>query len=726
MPRYADNSEVLLFRPAFLVFLLSSTIWAQSVVKFSSDPTDVPNGAFAVGPFPSNALTVPDASQGTGVRVNLPSSESSCTSEASPVCSNTSLLNQLSGFSINPRLMVCFSALNAASAPIDVTTLRSGIGLVSVRGGSTMGIDQVIFDPVSNCAFAKPSNVLSQASSYVLLVGTAVHDLKGNPVGASSSYTPCSKGEGSAYCTGLAAALAGKTAPGGGSIVGASLFTTMEATAWLESARRFADGLPSAVIPAGFPSTFQVSQLKQFTWVPQNGGIPPQDIPLSALSNVAEVSFGLFLSPNYLNPSTVAITTGAASPISYNAVSYHVFTPAVKAGAKIPVVIFGHGLSDNQFGAPTYIASTLAKNGFATLAIEIPGHGYGPASFVTLTSTNGSMSTEFTPGRGVATSPGATIGSTDGCIASGAIGVRDCGRQTAVDLEALVHAIVSTGGLGVNLDPSRIYYVGQSFGSTVGTLFSAVDPTVRAAVLNGDGGTSTDIARLTITGRPLGLGFLETLGDPALFNVISLGAPAEDYFHDQFNDNYVFKGEPPVTNSIPGAMAIQAAFEAPDWLGMLGDPLAFAPHLKLSPLAGVPAKKTLFQFGFGDLEVSNPTESAVVLAAGGQATTSFLEFQIAASLQPELLGVEDPNYPGLPILPHRVLSNPTIFTPGNEAELSLALAEQQQSAAFFAANGNSVTDPNIYLTSPFTPSEGVFQTPINSLPEALNFLQIPK
>ena len=61
-----------------------------------------------------------------------------------------------------------------------------------------------------------------------------------------------------------------------------------------------------------------------------------------------------------------------------------------------------------------------------------------------------------------------------------------CARQTAVDLFTLVHAIQSTQGLGLNLDPSRIYYAGQSFGSFYGTLFEAVEPNVSAAVLNAD------------------------------------------------------------------------------------------------------------------------------------------------------------------------------------------------------------------------------------------------
>ncbi len=390
------------------------------------------------------------------------------------------------------------------------------------------------------------------------------------------------------------------------------------------------------------------------------------------------------------------------------------------------MVIYGHGLADSQFGAPSYIASTLAQKGFATLAIEITGHGYGPLSVVNLVDNYGITHTVSTPGRGLPLSANGTFGPADGCIALGAVAVRDCGRQTAVDLSALVHAIPAMQGLGINLDSSRAYYVGQSFGGTYGTLFHAVEPGVRAAVLNGDGGTSADVARLSITGRPLGEEFLSSV-NPALLNVASGAAPSEAYFHDKFNDNYPLRDQAPVVNDISGAMDIQAAFEAADWLGMLGDPLSFAPHLSTSPLAGVPAKSTLFQFGYGDLEVSNPTESAVVLAANAQSSTSFFHFERAAA--------DDPNTPNLlwvamleggipfPILPHRVLSNPTIFS--YPSETSVALAEQQQVAGYFASNGASVPNANLFLTAPFSATQGIFElSPV--LPEALNFLQIPK
>src|SRR5581483_10042395 len=194
------------------------------------------------------------------------------------------------------------------------------------------------------------------------------------------------------------------------------------------------------------------------------------------------------------------------------------------------------------------------------LAIEITGHGYGAASVVNLTDLQGVVHTVATPGRGILLPGNTEIGPTDGCIIPGAIAVRDCGRQTAVDLFALVDTIQKTNGLGLQINPHRVYYVGQSFGSTYGTLFHAVEPDVKAAVLNGAGGTSVDVARLSISGRLLAIGYLASI-NLELLNVSSGAAPPELYFRntpgipDQgaFNDNYVFRDSPPLVNTVPVA-----------------------------------------------------------------------------------------------------------------------------------------------------------------------------
>jgi len=636
------------------------------------------------------------------------------------------LLNQLDGFSVNPRLMVCFSAA------ADPATLHDGISIISVGNGSLVGVNQIVFDPTSNCAFAKPDQVLNQQSAYLLTVTDSVHDAAGNKVQEDGGFDNCLKSS-DAYCQALSDALNKVVQPGSANrVIAASLFTTMSATAWLEKTRSFVDLTePPIVLPAGIPSSFKLSNLRAITWVPARSGLPPQNIPLTALSGVDTIAFGLYLSPNFINPSdgTIAVTptnapiSGALPlpgiPTGIVPVSFHVFLPRGPAPAGgFPVVIYGHGLGDNQFGAPTFIASTLAKKGFATLAIEITGHGYGAGSFVKLTDSLGIPHTVLTPGRGIVI-PGKTqIGPTDGCIAlPAAVAVRDCGRQTAVDLFALVAAIRKTAGLGMQVNPNRLYYVGQSFGGTYGTLFQAVEPDVKTAVLNGAGGTSVNVARLGITGRALSIGYLASV-NPALLNVPP--APPERYFHDAFNDNYSFRAAAPVVNNVPGAMAIQAAFEAADWLGVLGDPLSYAPHLKQSPLAGVPAKSTLFQFGLADLEVPNPTESAVIRAAGAQSSAWFLRFDRAADIAPDLKGVGLKEV-GFPILPHRVLSNPTIFNYPNETPL--ALAEQQQVAAYLASDGTTNPDPNLFLNDTPFATQSIFEIPA-VLPEQLNYFQL--
>lgn len=686
---------------------------AQTTVQY--DPQSPTNG-----PFPSNTLITPDATQKTGVRVNLPSLFETCDITTSPsVCSNTALLNQLDGFSVNPRVMACFSAA------IDPATVTNGIEIVPVAGGPAIPINQTIVDPGSNCVFAKPNQVLSQQSNYLLLVTDAVRDSSEKRVQADPNFTACLKSS-DPYCESLAAALR-FASPRGANVVSASLFTTMSATTWLEQARRYTDAtqLP-LVLPAGLPTSFNVAGMQSMTWVPQDSGDDAgnsETITPSDLAGVGRVAFGFFRTPIFLNPSTGTIaTTPTALPISapssYQEVSFHVFLPAGPApNGGYPVAIFGHGLGDNQFGASSYIASTLAQNGIATLSFEITGHGYGPGGVVKVSEGNRTY-TVLTPGRGVVLSPGSPIGSTDGCLAPGAYGVRDCGRQTAVDVFALVQTIRETGGLGYGLNPSQIYYVGQSFGSTYGTLLHAVEPNVKAAVLNGDGGTSVDVARLGITGRPLGIEYLASV-DPMLLNVDDGIAPPEQPFNDDFNDNYVFRNQAPVINNIAGALADQAAFEAADWLGMVGDPLGFAQHLKTSPLAGVPPKPTLFQFGIGDLEVPNPAETNVVLAANGQATTWILQYQEAASVDPNLVPITMAGAAPLPILPHRILANPTIFDYPDE--LTLALAEQKQTAQFFRSGGAANPNPNQFVAH--TKFAGMFANGQN-LPTQLNYFEL--
>ena len=719
--------------------------WSATTVIFTA-----PSPTITHTIFPSDLFTKPAPTK-TGLQVQLPNDENDCHTGGKAICGYQALLNGQDGFNVNPRISVCFSAA------VDETTLRGGISFVAVEkpNAGPIGINQIILNHESNCMYAKPDRVLDQQTRYLLLVRNSIIS-NGQKVEADISFHNCLM-SGNPYCATLQAVLAPLHDD---TVVGASLFTTMNATSWLQGAYQYVDkSQPGLVLPAGFPWIFPVKNLRSITWNPDNAPavVGSPDIPINtALADVGKIAFGLYFSPNYLNtsgPSAGAITSSPDQPVpvpallggltfGYVPVSFHVFLPKTPAPAGgYPVVIYGHGLSDSQFGAPTYIASTLARAGYATLAMEITGHGYGANSTVSIKDRFGLTYKMLTPGRGIQIVPGQPIGASDGCILPGPLAVRDCGRQTAVDLFALIKTIQRTNGLILGLNPNAISYVGQSFGSIYGTLMQAVAPEVKMAVFNGGGGPFVDVARLALNGRPLGVQYLCGLG------LLNVGAPAagvcgpegfnngqalpQDYFHDSFNDNYVYRDQLPVVNDVTGALEIQAAFEAAEWLGMVGDALSFAPHLKAQPLPSVPAKSTLLQFGDGDLEVPNPTNIAFAGAAQAKDFSIRFLFPLALGPNPEyaaLAGITDPSSGSpLPILPHRVLSNPTIFdTPlANQQEKAISIAEQSTVAEFFDGNGSAVPNSNKFLNT----TGGLYQgrtlfEPGADIPSGLNFVQI--
>ena len=70
----------------------------------------------------------------------------------------------------------------------------------------------------------------------------------------------------------------------------------------------------------------------------------------------------------------------------------------------------------------------------------------------------------------------------------------------------------------------------------------------------------------------------------------------------------------PVINTVMGAMAIQEAVENTKWVGRFGDPVAYARHIRKTPLSGVPAKAVIYQMAKGDQSVPNPNGTAILRA----------------------------------------------------------------------------------------------------------------
>ena len=110
---------------------------------------------------------------------------------------------------------------------------------------------------------------------------------------------------------------------------------------------------------------------------------------------------------------------------------------------------------------------------------------------------------------------------------------------------------------------------------------------------------------------------------------------------------------------------IQTVIDNTEWVTQAGNPVAYAPHLRADPLAGVPAKSVILQFARGDKTVPNPTTSAIIRAGDLNDRTTLFRNDLAFAL-----GV------GFPTNPHTFLTN----VGGTPLVAEAALAAQDQIA----------------------------------------------
>ena len=686
-------------------------------------------------PFPSDRFTVFDPNQLTGLRVNL--ALPNCATRPSD-CADLTLLNQLDGFNLQPRISIPFDGA------IDVSTVNSStVFLVRLPGSGLQGIDfdaftpqviginQIVWDPASLTLFLESNDHLDEDANYALIVTTGVHDAQGNPVAATDDFNAFRHGDGGVdgknkdellkrYQQALKHTLGegilqqlGLTRD---DVAAASVFTTESATATLRSIR---DQIKSAAAPgvnfnlgtAGQKTVFPVNTVTGLTWNVQAltvGPLIPTSLngSLAALQvfpgSVGTLAFGKFTGQHWQNanvfipqvPTTQSVPSQGGEEVFFN-----LFIPSgPRPSNGWPVAIFGHGFTDSKQGAPFAVASTLAHNGIATIAINVVGHGFGPNS--TLTVNQGTTATTLLEGgRGFDQDSNGQISSSEGSSTfvlspQGIVGSRDALQQTTADLMQLVRAIqggVDVDGDGLqDLDPNRIYYAGQSFGGIYGTIFLGIEPDVRAGVPNVPGGPIIDIVRLSPSFQLL-LTQALAVRTPSLLN-----APGPLFF----NDNSPLRNLPPVINNVPGAIAIQTVEDTSRWVNQQGDPVAWAPFIRKAPLPGDLAKPVIVQFARGDKTVPNPTATALIRSGDLQDRTSFFRNDLAFAL-----GV------GFGKNPHTFLTN----IGGTVPVATVAVGGQTQIAVFFVTGGALTIDPD-------GPGP-LFEVPIaGALPEDLGFI----
>jgi hypothetical protein len=660
-------------------------------------------------PFPTNLDTKIDLTQLTGLRVALPKPD--CTTHPSD-CADIDVLNTLDGFNVDARVSIPFSG------PIDLTTVTPDtVFLVDAKGQRTP-LDRLVWTPATNTLHGEPHTYLDQHTPYLLVVTDGVRAADGSALNPSAFRQSLDPGRShdlgeKLYDLELLGALHWAHVPPG-HVVDASLFTTQSITSLLEKVRGQIDrSNPSPVSftigSGGARTVFPFASVLGVLFHRQVGTSTFSDSALPAAVDafpgaIGTVAYGSFSSPDYENSSQVIPPVGTAlgipQPQSTNTLYFNLWLPSgPEPAGGWPVAIVGHGFTDSKQGFPITTASMMAKNGIATIAINVVGHGGGPLGTLTVLKTDGTSVTFSAGGRGFDQDGNGTIDSTEGVSAAPpftAVGNRDGLRQTVIDLMQLTREIqvgIDVNGDGKpDLDASKISYFGQSFGGIYGTTFLGVEPAVHAGVLNVPGGSITEIARLSPSFRPL-VGIALATRVPSLYNAV----PNATFTN--FNEDMPLSGQPPLVDMVPGADAIQNTLDQQIWAQAPADPVAWAPAIRKEPLWGNDPKAVIVQFAKGDETVPNPTASALIRAGGLEDRATYFRNDLAFATVP---GYTVKN-------PHTFLSNI------GGASGPLAFAAQQQIATFLASGGAVTIDPD--------GAGPLFETPIaGPLPETLNFL----
>jgi hypothetical protein len=701
------------------------------------------------GPFPSDVFTVSDRTQITGRRVALPYPD--CSARPSD-CRDLDVINTLDGFNVQPRLAIPFDG------PIDVATITSeSIFLVRLghkrhdeedrddhrdrderdnnRRNRLIGINQVVWDPLTNTLYVESDELLDQHESYALIVTRGVRDPDGRSVKGSKSFLRLGHDDFShdhnlrAYRKALLDALQTVRRAGvqESHIVAASVFTTQSVTATLEKIRhqiRSARPAPADLNlgPGGARSVFSLSGVSGITFNQQIRDNPSQftafSSPLALLNQftpgaVGQIAFGKYLSPDYeVHPGEFIPEIGTRErPVvqGENLIYFNLFIPSGPRPLQgWPVALFGHGGTGTKDIDPYTFAASLASQGIATIAINFVGRGFGPLGTLKVDLSNGDSMTFPSGGRGFDQDGNGIVAADEGAAARSPrqiTGQRDAIRQSIVDLMQLVRVIkvgIDIDGDGSpDLDSSRMSYFGWSFGGGVGVAFLAIERKVQLGALNNPGAAAgrLDLLRLRPAARS-GIGAALAARTPSLINSPGLttfgGIPVNPPF---FNENLPLRNQPAVVNEFVGALNIQQVFEYSEWASESGDAAAYAPHLLRNPLANGRAKVVMLQLAKGDITGTNPRTTAIIRAGNLADNTTFYRNDLAF--------MEDPT---MPKDPHMFLT--TLTRPGIAS--LIAHGGQMQVAIFLASEGNQTIYPEPLR---------FFEVPIMlPLPEDLNFI----
>jgi len=336
-----------------LVLLGPQPVFAGVQAKFGLDSP-------ASGPFPSDRFTIADPSQNTQRRVDLPIPD--CAVRQSD-CEDLAVINTLDGFHIEPRLSIPFDG------PIDVTTVTSeSVFLIGLDGRQpdchegirdceederdndrrVIGINQVVWDALTNTLHVQVDELLDQHTRYALIVTRGVRDEFGDRVEASEAFRRFRETVQDEYKHALLDAIhvARRIGVQERDVVTASVFTTQTVTSILEKIR---DQIKAATPepadfhlgPGGSPTVFALDSVAGITWDQQRGNDPRTftrvtvDLPSLRIipGAVGTIAFGKYTSPDYeVHPGEfippIGTRTGTPVVQGTNEIYFNLFLPS--------------------------------------------------------------------------------------------------------------------------------------------------------------------------------------------------------------------------------------------------------------------------------------------------------------------------------------------------------------------------------------------------------------
>src|ERR1700687_611799 len=147
---------------------------------FPAGPLAATGGALSATkagqPFPTNLYTVTDGTQITGLRIDLPKPD--CATHPSD-CADIDVLDALDGFNIQPRISIPFSS------PIDLSTVTSSTVFLVGPQDHVVGINQAVWEPLTNTLHVESDEQLAQDTTYLLVVTRGVRGADGRPLAAT-------------------------------------------------------------------------------------------------------------------------------------------------------------------------------------------------------------------------------------------------------------------------------------------------------------------------------------------------------------------------------------------------------------------------------------------------------------------------------------------------------------------------------------------------------------